>query len=775
MPSDNHMQTPPPLIGPLFDPPTIASDLASLRQLIARVMPVDTPISQHEEWVYTSEQYAFAGFLIGEKIVLYWVKGHVRKSDSEQVARIMEDIIAKAGERGQLYQILDLSHIRSFSLAARKSYEQINKKLSPYWQKSYYIFSGIGNTIFKLYTAINPSLRNEVTLAESLEHALTLCRENHSQQLRQADMPFDPRQASHEDLLQRYLYLEKAHEALTRDQAKKADLLLKNIAQISWDENFEKTEFVLPQDDPFYNVFGALSLLRQDLGEIYDRQNKTNRILEAEVARRTQQLSSVIENTSDMIMSVDREWQVQVVNSAFQQHFRFFQRSDIQVGDHLLSLYRDEGSLKYWKKRLERAFRGERFHEQVSIAEGGRNEFYELHYNPIRHPGSRKVTEVSVFGRNITALRQAEEIATENEKNLTRALKIARAGSWELNLRTGELIIGKEGLQVIGYSDQEEIRLHIDDFSANFLYPDDVSLVRERLQYASTQIGNPEFQDQFTYRLYHKDGSLLHLMLYSRFKANAEGIIYGITQDITQQKYAEEQLLEQNQALRKVNSELDHFVYSVSHDLRAPLASVLGLINISRQEKDINSLLHYLDLKEKSIKKLDAYIQEIIDLSKNARLEVASEPIDFKELIADIYEGQNYDQATQAVKKQLYVTQEQAFFSDYKRLRVILQNLVSNAQRYANLDQPEPFVKVSVYIQADSARIEVEDNGIGIHAEYVPNIFNMFYRATQSRTGSGLGLYIVKETLGKLQGRIEVTSVLGKGSKFTVIIPNTNT
>lgn len=764
-----------PLIGELFDPPTVASDIASLRQLIQQVMPADTPISHYEDWVYTSEQYAFTGFLIGGKIVLYWVKGHVRKKDSEYVTRIMEEIIQKADHEKDLYQILDLSHIRSFSLAARKSYEQINKKLSPYWQKSYYIFSGIGNTIFKLYTAINPSIRNEVTLAETLSHALTLCQENQGQQLLEADRFFDPGKASREALLERYLQLEKEHKSLIHDQESKADLLLKNIAQISWEENFDKTDFILPQDDPFYNVFGALSLLRQDLGEIYDRQKKTNRILEEEVARRTQQLSSVIENTSDMIMSVDREWRVQVVNSSFQQHFRTFQKSDIRVGDYLLSLYRDEWNLQYWKDRLNRAFQGERFHEQVTIPEKGNNEYYELNYNPIRKPGSREVTEVSVFGRNITALREAEAVATENERNLTRALQIARAGSWELNLRTGELIIGKEGLQVIGYPDQQEISLHIDDFISDFLYPEDISHLKERLNYAFTQIGNPDFQDQFAYRLYHKEGKLLHLMLYSRFKAHEQGIVYGITQDITQQKNAEAQLLEQNDALRKVNSELDHFVYSVSHDLRAPLASVLGLIYISRKEKDMSTLLHYLDLQEKSIKKLDAYIQEIIDLSKNARLKVASEPIDFRQLIEEVYEGQNYDQSTQTLQKHLHVAQTKEFFSDYKRLRVILQNLVSNAQRYANLNQPEPFVKVSVNIQDESATIEVEDNGIGIQADYIPNIFNMFYRATQSRTGSGLGLYIVKETLNKLQGQIEVASELGKGSKFKVILPNTNT
>ena len=763
------------IIGGRYDPPTIASDIASLKALIQQTMPPKTSIIHRDAWVYINKQYAFTGFIISDCIVFFWVKGHVKEKDSAHVNNIMEHVIESAGQCKDLCHILDMSLIRSFSLEARKSYEQINKKLSPYWYKSYYILSGIGNTIFKLYATINPAIRNEVTLADSLSHALTLCQESCTKRSLEATSFFDPQKASHEALLEHYLQLEKAHQTLKLEQASKADLLLKNIAQMSWEENFEKTDYTPQQDDPFYNVFGALSLLRQDLEEIYDRQNETNRVLEDEVAPRTQQLSSVIENTSDMIMSVDRDWKVRVVNTSFRQHFRDFQGSDINVGDHLLSLYKNEVSLAYWKKRLERAFLNEHFQEHISIPMEGESIHYELTYNPIRRPGQQEVTEVSVFGRNITELIRAEEIAKENAKNVTRALRIARAGSWELNLYTGELIIGREGLEVIGYTQQQELKMHIDEFIQQFIHPEDVSYLKERLAYALMHVDNFTFHDQFPYRLYHRDGRVLHLMLYSRFKAHTKGVIYGITQDVTLQRQSEAQLLEQNTALRKLNTELDHFVYSVSHDLRAPLASVLGLINIARQEKDPDVLLHYLDLKEKSIKKLDAYIQEIIELSKNARLEVANEPIDFRQLIEDVYEGQNYDQATQQIQKLLEVDQSREFRSDYKRLRVILQNLVSNALRYANLDQPEPFVKVSVQVQDEFASMEVRDNGIGIHADYIEKIFNMFYRANQTRTGSGLGLYIVKETLTKLGGQIEVASALDKGSMFTIILPNKNT
>lgn len=758
----------PTLISEQFDLPSVKSDIASIRQSILLSMP-KADIQCQNSWVYTRKQYAFAAFLVHKDIVLYWAKGHIRKQDCESVGAIMQSVIDYSGRQNQLIQILDLSHIRSFSLAARKSYESINERLGAYWKKSYYIFSGLSNTLFKIYAALHPNIRQQVTLTESIPQALKLCQEG-IQQPQDKATPFDPQQASHEELIAQYLELDKKYQSLVNEQQKKADLLLKNIGKTSWEEDFGGLEPPIPQDDPFYNVFEALSLLKQDLGEIYEQQRQHNYILEEEVARRTRQLSSVIENTSDMIMSVDHLWCVQVVNTAFQQHFREFQQSDIKIGDNLLALYKDEDNLNYWKSRFERAFGGERFQEQISIPVDGKNIHYELTYNPIRHSDNKEVTEVSVFGRNITALRYAQDIARENELNLTRALKIARAGSWELNLDTGKVTIGKEGLQLLGYPEEGELSLSIDEFILELLHPKDASLVRQRIEYAKSQLDNPNFHDQFQYRLKHKKGHILHMMLYSRFKSGKRGVIYGITQDISLQKETEEKLLRQNASLRKLNSELDHFVYSVSHDLRAPLASVLGLINISRLEEDPEVVRHYLELKEKSIKKLDTYIQEIIDLSKNARLEVAKEPVDFRKLIDDIYEEQHYDQASLEILKLTEVKQQQAFFSDCKRLRVILQNLISNALRYADLSRDKPYVKVGVILQSGRAILTVEDNGIGIQATHLSKIFDMFYRANQVRTGSGLGLYIVQETLDKLGGEISVTSQPGTGTKFTVIL-----
>lgn len=754
-----------------YDMPSIQSDVSSIIQAIEHVMPAGTEVVHQDDWLHIGKKYAFAGFMINQKIVLYWAKGHVKKEDCPAVMLIMEQIIAYNGKKN-LYQILDLSQILSFSLGARKFYENIHKKHSPYWRRSYYVFSGLGNTIFKIYTAINPKISKEVTLTESLTQALQLCSEDGLSEPEPSATAFDPKTADRETLIAQYQQLEQQHKNLLNDRENKADMLLKIIARVSWDENFDNFIPPLSQGDPFYNVFGALSLLKQDLGEIYDKQQQTNQVLEKEVAYRNRQLAAVIENTSDMIMSVDRQWKVQVVNSSFQHHFLKFQGTEIKVGSDLLSLYASEGSLNYWKNRIERAFAEGRFQEMVDIKTNGKKVFYELTYNPIREPGKDEVTEVSVFGRDITQLRVAEEEARENEKNLTRSLQIARSGSWELDFNTNKITIGREGMEVLGYTDQQEMKMTVDEFLKNMLHPDDVPFMREKIAHAAANMDDPDFQDQFPYRLMNSEGQTLHLKLYSRFKSNEKGVIYGITQDISQHKEYEEQLLQQNAALRKLNNELDHFAYSVSHDLRAPLASVLGLIYVARQEDNIDTIKHYLDLKEKSIQKLDTYIQEIIDLSKNVRLEVQREPVNFKDLIEDVYEDHNYDEANQDVLKKVAVKQEQAFYSDYRRLRVILQNLVSNALRYANHRQDEPFVRVSAQVEQGQAYLEVEDNGLGISTEYLPRIFDIFYRASETKAGSGLGLYIVKETLEKLGGTIRVDSQRGKGTKFTVMLPD---
>ena len=226
--------------------------------------------------------------------------------------------------------------------------------------------------------------------------------------------------------------------------------------------------------------------------------------------------------------------------------------------------------------------------------------------------------------------------------------------------------------------------------------------------------------------------------------------------------------------LKKANKELDEFVYRASHDLRAPIASILGLINLAKNESDPSKLREYLDMKEKSIHKLDHLLKDVIQFSRNSHLEVNTEDIDFEQLILSSFELHKYFEFAASVKKDYEIKGDEPFKSDKFRIEIILNNLISNAIRYSNLDANNPELYVGIEVGKDWATIKVKDNGVGIGPEQMDRIFDMFYRGIDDNTGSGLGLYIVKETIDKLSGRVYVNSELGKGSEFVVEIPNQN-
>jgi signal transduction histidine kinase len=225
-----------------------------------------------------------------------------------------------------------------------------------------------------------------------------------------------------------------------------------------------------------------------------------------------------------------------------------------------------------------------------------------------------------------------------------------------------------------------------------------------------------------------------------------------------------------NENLIILNSELDNFVYSVSHDLRSPITSLKGLIELTKLEDDLEQINYYLMLMCQSLNKQDQFISDIIDYSKNKRVQIVVKPVSLNELIDDaIHQHNNNINANKiAITKDVLVDEVQ---SDRLRLKIILNNLLSNAIKYVDESKKEMLISIKTYNSGSFHKIEITDNGIGIQEEYKEHIFNMFF-VINSNKGSGLGLYIVKETLDKLNGNIMVFSESKVGSKFIVTIPN---
>jgi len=227
-----------------------------------------------------------------------------------------------------------------------------------------------------------------------------------------------------------------------------------------------------------------------------------------------------------------------------------------------------------------------------------------------------------------------------------------------------------------------------------------------------------------------------------------------------------------NEELSKRNDELDRFVYSASHDLSAPLRSILGLITVAKMEKPSVSMDQYLELMKRSVLKLESFIKDIISFSRNTRLELKKEPVVFEKLIESILADLQFTPEVDKIRFEIIDQLQSELLSDETRLKIIFNNLLSNAIKFHRFGNPSgSFIKVMAKEQLDHFEFTVEDNGTGISAEYKEKIFDMFFRANETVQGSGLGLYILKETVAKLNGKVKVESAVGEGTTFTIQLP----
>jgi signal transduction histidine kinase len=231
------------------------------------------------------------------------------------------------------------------------------------------------------------------------------------------------------------------------------------------------------------------------------------------------------------------------------------------------------------------------------------------------------------------------------------------------------------------------------------------------------------------------------------------------------------ELQDKNKELEKINFELDRFVYSASHDLRSPLTSVLGLLYLLRNEMQDSSALHYVDLMEESILKLDNIIRDIVAYSRNNRTQVQLEQVDLSEVVRDLSTGLRYLEADEVVLSDVIeIAKPAALVTDRSRIQIILNNLISNAIKYRHIAR-KPKIQIECKHADNKAIVTVRDNGVGIKDEHLTKIFDMFYRTSDQSSGSGLGLYIVKETVKKLGGTVAVNSEVNNGTIFTIVVP----
>ncbi len=250
--------------------------------------------------------------------------------------------------------------------------------------------------------------------------------------------------------------------------------------------------------------------------------------------------------------------------------------------------------------------------------------------------------------------------------------------------------------------------------------------------------------------------------------------VVGFGTDISEIRESERKLSDQNEELKSLNEELDRMVYGASHDLRAPIATVMGLIELSQREQKIETIQEYLNFMSLSLQKLERFIQDLTNYSRNRRLALELEKISIREMAENVFK---MVLPVDVDKFQLEFVDlaDVPFVSDKRRLEIVFNNLISNAIKYRNRSvDHESRLAITWKVTEKEATLIFEDNGKGIASEHLNKVFQMFYRAHPDLPGTGIGLFIVAETIRFLQGSIQVESEEGRWTRFTIRIPNQN-
>ena len=234
--------------------------------------------------------------------------------------------------------------------------------------------------------------------------------------------------------------------------------------------------------------------------------------------------------------------------------------------------------------------------------------------------------------------------------------------------------------------------------------------------------------------------------------------------DITDRKSTEDKL-------QLAERELNTFIYKSSHDLKGPLSSILGLINLLEKEAEVaNSPV--VKMIRQSASKADRMLNEMLNVVRIKREKIYPETIDFRTELSEVVQSLRTSDAFYDVRRDIRIESKKDLRTDKKLLQLILHNLMDNAIKYRDTAKNDSFVIVLIRDYMHGVKIEVEDNGCGFKDTTKGNIFNMFNRGSYNAEGNGLGLYVVKNAVDRLGGFIELSCAEGDNTKFTMFLPD---
>ena len=483
-------------------------------------------------------------------------------------------------------------------------------------------------------------------------------------------------------------------------------------------------------------------------------------------------LEQSLEALPAIVYMIDSSYKILFASSSFKSYYEATSgkplKNDAKITDVIV-----EEKIPKRIALFKKAFAGKQYKISEDHVVGDKIESYEIHFIPIRSRGG-EVENILIFNFDVSDFKSQKYKLEESERKYRLLAEHSSDVIYLLDKNLNFIYFSPSVKQVLGYDPEEILKLKMADILTAESYENVIETHKKK------RAENEIIKTQLQY--IQKSGKTIWGENHASIIKDRNGLASAylvITRDVTKEKEKEKslndlnnKLLTLNADLIKSNEELDRFVYRVSHDLKSPLNSMQGLLSIIENEKNKESREHFFSLMNKSIIKLKDFIKEISELSRNARQQINAETISLYSFLQDLIESQQFAEEAKDINFIIDVNQSKPFYSDKTRPSIVLNNLISNAIRYRKTYNDENQIKISAKVGEKQVKIEVYDNGQGIMKEHLGKIFDMFYRANQHISGTGLGLYIVKEIVDKLDGKISVSSESGVFTKFIIRLKN---
>ncbi|MDF9795060.1 PAS domain S-box-containing protein [Catalinimonas alkaloidigena] len=389
--------------------------------------------------------------------------------------------------------------------------------------------------------------------------------------------------------------------------------------------------------------------------------------------------------------------------------------------------------------------------------------YFTFVYKAMRN-SEGNISGILVFAFEVTEQINARKLAERSEESLRIALSAGEMGTWDFDLDSGEFSHSLQYDYIFGYKEQppdwgfENLIEHV--------LPKEREYVREQFELAK-ETGQLNLETQI--RSAKQEDRWIALKGKTFFENKKALRMAGVVMDITEIK-------QKNLELERINTDLDNFVYTASHDLRAPITNLEGLMLAIRGTilgKTNQKEKMLLDMIDTSVGKLNKTITDLVEFTKmqHENAYATREEVSFEEIFEEIKSDVQHllDAAAPEIKLDFQVPS-----IIYKRpnLRSILYNLFSNAVKYYAAERP-PVIKISTFFEEGAVVLSVKDNGLGLSDEQQQKLFQMFKRLHTHVEGTGIGLYTIKRIIESNGGNLKVHSRQGEGSEFIVHFLNT--